>query len=331
MHPKVTVMIPTYNQSAYLGKCIESALEQDCPNLEVVVSDDASTDDTREIVAPFLQDSRLKYYRNEKNLGRVANYRQTLHHRAGGDYVINLDGDDWFVNPSYIRKAAELLGSDPGIVCVLGNITVFLEAENRFKEALNAHLRLPRVMNGNDFFINYPDLDFTFSHLSVLYRRKEAVALDFYRKDIISSDAESIFRLMLGRKIGYLPEVAGAWRVHGVNESGTKEMKKIFGNLVLFDSLYDDALRRRIFDKEVLDDWNERIRSKHLYRYIVTFLQQHEPKAALQLFALAFKYNPRIACRILKRVLVKMKEKLLIGSTGRVYPVIASARKAEES
>ena len=308
---KVTVMIPTYNQSAYLGKCIESALAQDYPNLEVVVSDDGSSDNTRETVEPFLADPRLRYFRNEKNLGRVGNYRQTLYHYAEGDYVINLDGDDWFVNASYIRKAAELLDSDPDIVCVLGDRAVFYEAENRFKSGQNAHIELPEVMYGNDFFIHYPELDFSFSHLSVLYRREDALALDFYRKDILSADAESIFRLMLNRKIGYLPEVAGAWRVHGANESGTKELKKIFDNLALFDALYDDALARGSFDQADLEEWYVRIRSNHLFRHIITMVRKRDAGTAMKLLLLSFKKDRRVGYRIVKKILAKIKAKVL--------------------
>jgi glycosyltransferase involved in cell wall biosynthesis len=328
---KVTIMIPTYNQAVYIGQCVRSALSQDYPNLEVIIADDCSTDDTYDAVTPFLKDSRLKYFRNEQNLGRVGNYRHTLYHHATGDYVINLDGDDWFVDASYIHKAAGLLESDPGIVCVLGDRTTFFETENRFRERANAHLELPRVMNGNDFFINYPELDFSFSHLSVLYRRKAALALDFYRKNIISSDAESIFRLMLNNKIGYLPDAAGAWRVHSANESGTTEVHRLFENLALFDSLYADAQSRRIFSREVLDDWHLRIRSNHLYRFFITFLQKRAIGAASELLFLAFRDDWQIGYRILKKLLVKIKEKLLAGDAVRTYPKIASARKAEST
>ncbi|MGC8706738.1 MAG: glycosyltransferase family 2 protein, partial [Desulfurella sp.] len=88
--PKVTIAIPAYNQAKYIKQAIDSALNQDYPNLEVIVSDDASLDDTRQIVKEY-NDKRLKYYRNEKNIGRVANHRKLLYEYATGEYVLNLD------------------------------------------------------------------------------------------------------------------------------------------------------------------------------------------------------------------------------------------------
>lgn len=100
--PLVSIMIPTYNQEAYISDAIESALAQDYPNLEVVVTDDCSTDHTAEVVKQYLTDSRLKYHRNTKNLGRVGNYHNTLYNVASGEWVVNLDGDDYFTDNKFI-------------------------------------------------------------------------------------------------------------------------------------------------------------------------------------------------------------------------------------
>src|SRR5690606_6270355 len=100
--PLVTIMIPTYGQAHYLPRAIDSALAQDYPNLEVLVVDDASPDDTASVIEPYLEDPRFRYHRHVENLGRVAAYRDTLEREALGDYVLNLDGDDWLVDPTYL-------------------------------------------------------------------------------------------------------------------------------------------------------------------------------------------------------------------------------------
>ena len=90
---KVTIMIPTYNQAGFIRDAIDSALAQNYPELEVIVCDDASSDETYQVVAS-IQDRRLKYIRNPINLGRTNNYKNLLHNHAIGDFVVNLDGDD---------------------------------------------------------------------------------------------------------------------------------------------------------------------------------------------------------------------------------------------
>src|SRR6202008_1761874 len=100
--PKVTVMIPTYGQADVILRAVDSALAQDYANLEVVVIDDCSPDTTGAVVAAR-RATRLPHPRNDRNLGRVANYRHGLYGLARGDWVINLDGDDYFVDAGFVR------------------------------------------------------------------------------------------------------------------------------------------------------------------------------------------------------------------------------------
>ena len=111
-HPLVTVMIPTFNQADFVGEAIESAARQDYPNLEVVICDDASTDGTQAVAERFAGDVNIRYYRNTNNIGRVANYRRLLYELANGAWVINLDGDDCFLDRHYIRRAMSIALSD---------------------------------------------------------------------------------------------------------------------------------------------------------------------------------------------------------------------------
>lgn len=78
-YPLVTIMIPTYNQSAFIVEAVESALMQDYENLEVIVLDDCSDDNTQKLLQAFNSDSRFYYHRNKKNIGRVKNYRKLLY------------------------------------------------------------------------------------------------------------------------------------------------------------------------------------------------------------------------------------------------------------
>ena len=94
--PRVSIMIPTYKQDKIVSRAISSSLKQDYTNLEIIISDDCSPDNTKEIVKRFLKDKRVKYFRNDTNLGRVSNYRKTLFDYATGDWAINLDGGRLF-------------------------------------------------------------------------------------------------------------------------------------------------------------------------------------------------------------------------------------------
>lgn len=90
----VSVIIPAYNTADYIAQAIDSALNQTLQNIEVIVVDDASSDNTVEIVQSF-SDPRLKLLVNERNLGAGGARNRALN-AATGKWVAVLDSDDWF-------------------------------------------------------------------------------------------------------------------------------------------------------------------------------------------------------------------------------------------
>lgn len=99
--PLVTIGIPTFNRaSGYLRGAIESALDQSYPYIEVIVSDNCSTDHTRDIVQSFA-DPRLIYFRQEQNIGQLNNTNFIVQ-KARGDYLL-INHDDDTIDPDFIE------------------------------------------------------------------------------------------------------------------------------------------------------------------------------------------------------------------------------------
>jgi len=94
-NPLVSVIMPAYNASGYIVKAIESVLIQNYGNFELVIVDDGSTDDTKNIIAGF-KDAGIKYFYNEHKGPSAA--RNLAISRAGGQYIIPLDSDDMMVH-----------------------------------------------------------------------------------------------------------------------------------------------------------------------------------------------------------------------------------------
>jgi glycosyltransferase involved in cell wall biosynthesis len=126
-NPRVSVLIPTYNRAGYLGEAVESVLEQDYGNFEVIVSDNGSTDGTGERMEKYLADPRVRYFRNEKNLGSGANYRRLLYEYAAGPLGHFLTDDDYFIDRQHLSKAVRLIREE-------GAGVVFSGAESRYRE-----------------------------------------------------------------------------------------------------------------------------------------------------------------------------------------------------
>ncbi|MGK7911230.1 MAG: glycosyltransferase family 2 protein [Synechococcus sp.] len=94
--PRVSVIIPTYNVEEYIGRAIESALNQSIADIEVIVVDDASTDGTLSIVKGFAErDPRVIAIACSENAGAAA-ARNLGFDAANGEWICPLDADDWF-------------------------------------------------------------------------------------------------------------------------------------------------------------------------------------------------------------------------------------------
>ena len=266
-NPKVSILIPTYNQERFIGTCVTSALNQTYDNLEVIVSDDASDDATGEVVRRALADPRLRYERNATNIGRVGNYRRLLCELSSGDWVLMLDGDDYFINPEYIADAVKLALSAPDIVLVFGRLQQGPD-EARSKVSNTAPGFQP-LMDGTEFFLQHPPFyDAMPYHMTCLFRRTPAIRSGFYRHDILSTDLESIYRLMIGHKIGYLDEVAGLWRQHDDNASKNSSYHACASNLTVFTGPFQYAASLEIFSSSELKAWLRKGATRYFLLYL---------------------------------------------------------------
>jgi glycosyltransferase involved in cell wall biosynthesis len=112
--PLVTVGLPVYNGEAYVGGAIESVLAQDLADLELVISDNGSTDATREICAGFAAaDDRVRYCRTERNTGAASNYNRVAK-MARGKYFKWATHDD-LIEPSFLARCVKVLDDHPEV------------------------------------------------------------------------------------------------------------------------------------------------------------------------------------------------------------------------
>jgi glycosyltransferase involved in cell wall biosynthesis len=141
-NPLISVIMPAYNAAEYIAKAVESVLIQNYRNFELIVVDDGSTDDTRDIVAGF-KDDKIKYFYKE-NAG-PASTRNLAIKKSKGAFLINLDTDDTIM-PDFISRhlmefeehpEADLIYCDD---CLIGEddkpIRVIERPEYRYRESL---------------------------------------------------------------------------------------------------------------------------------------------------------------------------------------------------
>lgn len=232
----VSIQIPTYNQETFIGRAIESTLAQDYPFLEIVVADDCSNDKTKEVVEKY-KCSRLKYFRNNENVGRVANYRKALYEYCKGDWVVNLDADDYYTDPQFISRSIRRIQE----IKITENRVVMYAASFRMVkgEAINSKVVFTskhKILRGKEWgwvgielFKNAFKDKFFIPHMSTLYNRQSALEVGFYEYNSLITDIESFYKLSLHGITVLDNNVAGCWQMHSENASAkfVNEIDKI--------------------------------------------------------------------------------------------------------
>jgi glycosyltransferase involved in cell wall biosynthesis len=113
--PRVSIGLPVFNGENYLEKAIQSILNQTYTDFELIISDNASTDKTQQICETYsVQDRRIRYFRNEKNLGAAKNYNRVFE-LSSGEYFKWAAHDD-VLHPEFIEQSVTILDQNPSVV-----------------------------------------------------------------------------------------------------------------------------------------------------------------------------------------------------------------------
>ena len=125
MNKKVSIIIPCYNQGRYVAEAIQSALDQTYKNIEIVCINDASTDNTRDVVAKLAEEHKDKivFIENPENKGVIYSRNRAID-TCSGEYILPLDADD-MIKPTYVEKAVKVLAENPEVGVVYCRVEEF--------------------------------------------------------------------------------------------------------------------------------------------------------------------------------------------------------------
>jgi glycosyltransferase involved in cell wall biosynthesis len=124
--PRVSIGLPVYNGEKYLGETLDSILAQTYDDFELVICDNASTDTTQKICLEYAQkDPRVRYYRNERNLGAAPNHNLVFK-LSKGEYF-KWAGYDDKIAPEFLSECVKVLDENPGVVLCMPNASLIDE------------------------------------------------------------------------------------------------------------------------------------------------------------------------------------------------------------
>lgn len=237
MDPLVTIVIPTFNQEQYVEECLRSVLEQDYRNIEVVVADDASVDETFSVAERILGGDERTHVllSSDTNLGMTPNLMRGLE-QARGKYVALFAGDDLFL-PGKLRKQVALMESDPSVHLSYHDMDVFWDDGSR--PSFNWS-RLVRPRQGDAAsLIRYGHFPCAPSFMC----RREAMPVRLPSAIPHAVDWLLAIQTTHGGSIRYIDEVLGRYRRHQRNVSNTTTNADPFMTLAIVEAMYPEYHR----------------------------------------------------------------------------------------
>jgi glycosyltransferase involved in cell wall biosynthesis len=130
--PRISICIPTYNMAQFIGLSVQSVLNQTYCDFEIVICDNASTDNTSDILGRF-QDLRIKFFRNSKNVGAISNFNLAIE-RASTEWIKFLEADD-LLEPTCLEKCMAMVRRDSEVdVVSVGRTRIYADGTPFLRE-----------------------------------------------------------------------------------------------------------------------------------------------------------------------------------------------------
>lgn len=227
MKPSVTLVIPTRNRAGLLRHALQDALDQDYENLDILVSDNGSADETREMVEAMTEvNPRIRYRRNETSVPIIAHFNQCLEEATGQFFVLVCDDDR--INRSFVTALAHGLTENP-------RATVAVPTNAIIDEAGNLIRTLPppkdRVWQGIDFVTQWlwKMSDLPVANLLTIMGHTRTMRKFRYQPfaNGLNSDNLLFLQLALAGEVTFCREAVFYWRDHQSQQGRTTPLRMV--------------------------------------------------------------------------------------------------------
>ena len=262
MNPKVDILLATYNGEKYIKEQVESILNQTYENIQIIISDDCSTDKTRQVLKKYENNEKIKIFYQEKNLGYVKNFEFLLKQVESNLYMLSDQDDVW--KKEKVEKSVEKIESEK-LDLVFGDLEVVDENLNTLYKSYNRYMHLIHKIKKyqKDYRLQY--LYNCMTGCTIISRKNwidKVLPFPTNSKYMIHDYWLGLV-IALNGKVGYIEEPYILYRQHGKNQVGSKKASKTasklekvrnisintrigtFETYVMHEEIFDEKLRKQ--------------------------------------------------------------------------------------
>ena len=282
--PLVTIGIPNYNYGHFISEALNSVVKQTYPNIELIIVEDVSSDNSIEIIENWIRSYtgkiQINFIKNKKNLGltKVCNI---ILDNASGKYFQPLDADDILL-PEKIERQVAILENSPNTAMVYSNVMVINDSGKVINPDYCSRINYDSTNMPSGWIFN-DLLAFNFISLpSVLVNTKYAREMRGFDETLLVQDYYMWLRLSEKYQVSYISATLGQYRVHDVSMSNLPASNYRFAESVI-------TLKYRYF--KTSNSELKKVIAKNIQNSSV-YLYEHNHPNTKKWLSIAFRLNP---------------------------------------
>lgn len=240
--PLVSVIVASYNHAGYIQQCLDSIRDCKYSNIEIIIIDDGSTDNSRHVITEWIQNNKdiQVIFKSRENLGLTKTLNEMLG-LASGEYICPIASDDYLL-PGSIRKRLSYLREHPDKMAVFGDCIVVDENNTQLFQSGLSELHKGRIKYLCDKHWMKYELIFNwcvpgpvlFCHKGI-YKR-----IGYYDENLLVEDLDFYLRMLEQNLLGFFEDKVAAYRVHSLNTFRNQNLA-----LRICKSFFDTLLKNR--------------------------------------------------------------------------------------
>lgn len=299
---KVSIIVPIYNVEKYIERCIKSLISQTYRDIEILLINDGSPDDSKTICERYEKiDKRIKLYNKEN--GGLSDTRNYGLKRAKGEYILFVDSDDYIESNTVEVLISEMKKDNLDIVA--GNAVLEADGEDKKYLDITKHDK-NKVTNGLEYYVSSNEADFFQASVCIYMYKRELILENnlFFEKGILHEDEEWTPRVMINAKrvkyINFIFYHYTASRENSIMNSKdkTKNMVDLFNTYKKLEKIFNETEASREQHKEmndylcrvyinacVLEPVNQKVYKENVdYKFILRNAKKTKTKIKLLIF-----------------------------------------------